>query len=148
MAVGERPWLGRLLVGRVYGRLKPASPTLSPAARIRWSVTGVPGLEEEVEIEAVAAVVVAEEDSVLRVGDVVVDREGVEVVGQIETRHGEPHGVFRSQLEIAGEAGVGGEEMREACRVAIGDAEIILELIVAGVRESVTIFHDGVHGEA
>jgi hypothetical protein len=53
-------------------------------------------LKKEVEVEAVAAVIIAEEDAVLGIGDIVVDKERVEMVGEIETGDRESGRVFRS----------------------------------------------------
>ena len=82
---------------------------------------------------------VSEELAVERIGGVEVDRLGVGVVGQVEARNGEAHGVLRVDADVLPNPRVEREEVRKASRV--GDADVALQRVDDGVGESVAILH-------
>src|SRR5437660_12775081 len=93
------------------------APRMRLANRRRRQRPGLPvGLEtlqDDVKIETIATVIVAEEYPVLRIGNVVVCPQSVEMVRQIGSGHRQAHGVLRSYLEIPHEARVSGKEARK-----------------------------------
>src|SRR5258708_15648106 len=90
-------------------RLGCASDQQTASAAI-W-VTGWTGtLHDNVEIKSIATAIVAEEHPVLRIGNIVVDRQGIEAIRQIGTGDRQADGVLRGYLEVSHEARVSGKE--------------------------------------
>src|SRR6516164_5356844 len=103
-------------------------------------------LKEKVEIDREPAAAMAEEVAVGRVGDVVVDDLGVEMVGQVEPRKGEADSVLGIDLNVLREAGIDGEEGGESGLV--GNSNILARRVNRSVGETAPIFNDRSDAEA
>src|ERR1017187_8453220 len=102
-------------------------------------------LEKHVEIKPIPSMIVAEKDAVLRIRRVIVDRQHVEVVGQIEARHREAQRILRGDLEVSHQPRIGGEKVGEASGIAVRNADVVLQHVVSGIRETAAVFHYGLH---
>ena len=78
-------------------------------------------LEDHVEIQSEESAIVAKEDPGLWIGDVAVNIQRIEVIGQIETAHRKAESVFRADLKIARNFAVKREKFREAQTVGFAD---------------------------
>src|SRR5438105_2957727 len=97
-------------------------------------------LKEDVEIYFEAPLVVAEKDAVLRIGDVGMHIERIEMIGQVEAAHREAHRVFLRDLKIFRDAHIEREEIREARLIGVRRADVILLRISHRIRKAIAVF--------
>ena len=71
-------------------------------------------LKQHIEIEPEKSVNIPEENPGTRVGNISVNIEGVEMIGQVEPAEGESDCIFLRDLEITRDATVKREEFRES----------------------------------
>src|SRR5262245_58354073 len=110
-------------------------------------------LKDQVEVNAEAPLILAEEEAELRIDYVRMHGGRVEVIGQVVETDRDAHGgrVFEIAIEhaldgivdpeLADEAGVEREELRESRLVRERLAEIILSLVEDRVRQPRAPFH-------
>ena len=83
-------------------------------------------LENHIEIQPEESAVIAEELSVLRIGDIAMNIQRVEVICQVEAANRKAESVFRADLKIPRDATVQREEFRESKAVRFADVKLFV----------------------
>ena len=84
-------------------------------------------LKKDFEIKSIAPVVVSEEHTKLGIVNIIVNRESVEVISQVESCQRQSNLVVGSHLEVSHHSRIRGKEVRKPGRIAIRNANIILQ---------------------
>src|SRR5580658_6420012 len=97
--------------------------------------------KENIEVEHCTPIVVSKEDAILRIGNVRVHLERVEVVGQITDCTRKAHCVFRVHLNVFRNSQVEREISGEAILRTVGCGYVLLECVGRLVGKTVTQLH-------
>lgn len=94
-------------------------------------------LVQEIEIEEHPSRIVAEELAVVRIGNITVRFQRVEVVGQIRHWYRDSDGVFLGDLKILGHQNIEGEVAGKSWLASTPGGEVLLQYVDGLVRETV-----------
>src|SRR5437867_12911871 len=102
-------------------------------------------LEEKLKISAVASFVMAEESAELRIGDIRMDVQRVEVIRQVQAHYRYAGLVFGYESNLLGYPDVDCEVISQAGHVVIRDSNIIPRRIEHSVRRAGSILDNRRH---
>ncbi len=86
--------------------------------------------------------IIAEKGAVIRIGDVRVNTQRVEVIRKVETAHRKTQRVFRVDLDVLQDPRVGGKIVRKPRPVAVRRPDVVAQRIYCRIRKSRAIFED------
>src|SRR6202522_3579975 len=121
-------------------RLSPRKGSARRSSRVHSSRS-----EKNIEIDHRAPAVVSKEGAILRIGNVRVHLESIEVIGQVADCARKPHGVFRIYLNIFRDSHVEREIFWEAILRTIGQIHILLKYVGRLVGKTVAKLDMGRH---
>jgi hypothetical protein len=97
--------------------------------------------EENIEIDHSSPVIVAKEIAILRIGNIRMHLERIEVIGQVTDCTGEPHCVFGVDLDVFRNSQVEREVSWETRLRTVGCRDVLLVYVGGLVGKAVTKLH-------